>query len=66
MTEYKFNMIVLEAVSVEYTVEADSLAEAEEKALSGETTYEENFLDANEHTVATPEMFADFIEPERE
>lgn len=41
MTEYKFNMIVLEAVSVEYTVEADSLAEAEEKALSGETTYEE-------------------------
>jgi len=25
-----------------------------------------DFLDANEHTVATPEMFADFIEPERE
>jgi len=41
MTEYKFNMIVLEAVSVEYTVEADSLEEAEEKALSGDTTYEE-------------------------
>jgi len=36
MTEYKFNMIVLE-----YTVEADSLEEAEEKALSGDTTYEE-------------------------
>jgi len=41
MTEYKFNMIVLEAVSAEYTVEADSLEEAEEKALSGDTTYEE-------------------------
>lgn len=42
MTEYKFKMIVLEAVSMEYTVEADSTEEAEEKALSGETIHEEN------------------------
>lgn len=42
MTEYKFNMIVLEAISMEYTVEADNLEEAQEKALSGETTLEEN------------------------
>jgi len=41
MTEYKLKMIETEALSREYVVEAGSLEEAQEKALSGETVHEE-------------------------
>tara|TARA_R110000824_G_scaffold173688_4_gene351830 strand:+ start:1370 stop:1543 length:174 start_codon:yes stop_codon:yes gene_type:complete len=40
MTEYKIMMIETESIQREYTVEADSLGEAELKALKGETVEE--------------------------
>ena len=39
---YKFRMAVMVEESFEYTVEADSMEEAEEMALSGETEQEEH------------------------
>lgn len=41
MTEYKIIMIETASSQREYTVEADSLGEAELKALEGETVHEE-------------------------
>lgn len=41
MNEYKIMIIETVALQREYTVEADSLEEAEEKALKGETIHEE-------------------------